>query len=171
MITHNPVEAYTMADTIIVYKHGGIEQIAPPKEIFLKPINENVAKLVGMNNIFKGNILAITNDEVVIQSHKEIIAPRIEGLRIGEEVTWCIRPDQVMVVREDRHIGKAIASNVFSGKITEIISKGATYLLYIDGDLDLEIEIPSHAFERLDIKQGQIIRVSLKKTAIHIIKE
>ena len=132
LITHNPVEAYTMADTIIVYKHGGIEQIAPPKEIFLKPINENVAKLVGMNNIFKGNILAITNDEVVIQSHKEIIAPRIEGLRIGEEVTWCIRPDQVMVVREDRHIGKAIASNVFSGKITEIISKGATYLLYID---------------------------------------
>ena len=34
-----------------------------------------------------------------------------------------------------------------------------------------EIEIPSHAFERLDIKQGQTIRVSLKKSAIHIIKD
>jgi hypothetical protein len=45
------------------------------------------------------------------------------------------------------------------------------YLLYLNGDFDLEIEIPSHAFERLDIKQGQIIRVSLKKNAIHIIKE
>ncbi|MDD5616770.1 MAG: ABC transporter ATP-binding protein [Candidatus Methanoperedens sp.] len=171
LITHNPVEAYTMADTIIVYKHGGIEQIASPKEIFSKPINENVARLVGMNNIFKGKILDIRIDEVTIQSHKKIIAPGIEGLRIGEEVTWCIRPDQVMVVREDRPLGKAVSSNLFSGKITEIISKGATYLLFIDGDFDLEIEMPSHAFERLDIKLGQIIRVSLKKSAIHIIKE
>ncbi len=171
LITHNPVEAYTMADTIIVYKHGGIEQIAPPKEIFSKPINENVAKLVGMNNIFKGRILDIINDEVTIQSQKKINAPGVEGLRIGEEVTWCIRPDQVMVVREDRPTGKAIASNIFSGKITEIISNGATYLLYIEGDFDLEIEMPSHAFERLGLEQGQIIRVSLKKSAIHIINE
>jgi ABC-type Fe3+/spermidine/putrescine transport system ATPase subunit len=145
-----------MADTIIVYRYGGIEQIGPPKEIFSKPINENVAKLVGMNNIFKGKILDITNDEVMIQSHKKIIAPGMEGLHTGEEVTWCIRPDQVMVVRENRPSGKAVVSNVFSGKITEIISNGATYLLYIDGDFYLEIEIPSHAFERLDIKQGQI---------------
>jgi len=171
LITHNPVEAYTMADTIIVYKHGGIEQMGPPKEIFSKPINENVAKLVGMNNIFKGKILDIINDEVMIQSHKKIIAMRMEGVQIGDEVTWCIRPDQVMVVREDRPLGKAIASNIFSGKITEIISNGATYLLYIDGDFNLEIEMPSHAFERLDIKQEQIIRISLKKSAIHIIKE
>lgn len=171
LITHNPVEAYTMADTIIVYRYGGIEQIGPPKEIFSKPINENVAKLVGMNNLFKGTILDITNDEVMIQSHKKIIAPGMEGLHIGEEVTWCIRPDQVMVVREDRPLGKAIASNVFSGKITEIISNAATYLLYIDGDFDIEIEIPSHAFEKLGLEEGQIIRVSLKKSAIHIMTD
>jgi len=170
LITHNPVEAYTMADTIIVYKHGGIEQIASPKEIFSKPINENVAKLVGMNNIFKGKILDITNDKVMIQSHKKIIAPGMEGLQIGEEVTWCIRPDHVMVLREDRSLRKAVAENIFSGKITEIVSKGATYLLFIDGDFNLEIEMPAHAFERLCLEAGRTIKVSLKKSAIHIIR-
>lgn len=169
LITHNPVEAYTMADTIIVYRHGGIEQIASPKEIFSKPINENVARLVGMNNIFKGKILDIINDEVMIQSHKKMIAPRIEGLQIGEEVTWCIRPDQVMVVREDRPLKKAVAENLFSGEIIEIISKGATYLLFIEGDFNLEIEMPVHAFERLCLRVGKTIKVSLKKSAIHII--
>ncbi|VVB85919.1 Trehalose/maltose import ATP-binding protein MalK [uncultured archaeon] len=118
LITHNPVEAYTMADSIIVYRHGGIEQTGTPREIFTKPISRNVAKLVGMNNIFKGEVLEIRNDEVVIQSQEKIIAPAIEVLEIGEEVTWCIRPDQVMVVREGRPLGKAIAENVFSGKIT-----------------------------------------------------
>jgi ABC-type Fe3+/spermidine/putrescine transport system ATPase subunit len=43
LITHNPVKAYTMAETIIVYSQGGIEQIGTPKEIFSKPISKDVA--------------------------------------------------------------------------------------------------------------------------------
>jgi hypothetical protein len=74
-------------------------------------------------------------------------------------------------VREDRPLRKAIASNIFSGKIIEIILNGATYLLYTEGDFNLEIEMPSHAFERLGLEMGKTIRVSLKKSAIHIIKE
>ncbi len=171
LITHNPVEAYTMADTIIVYRHGGIEQTGTPEEIFKKPISKDVARLVGMNNMFKGKILDMRNGEAVIQSNGAIIAPATGGLEIGEEVTWCIRPDQVMVVREDRPLGKAVAENLFSGKISEIVPKGATYLLFIEGDFNLEIEMPSHAFERLAIEQGKTIRLSLKKSAIHIIKE
>jgi molybdate transport system ATP-binding protein len=171
LITHNPVEAYTMADTLIVYRYGGIEQIGLPKEIFNKPKSEKVARLVGINNIFKGRVCNILEYEVVVQSREKIIAPKVSGLEIGEEVTWCIRPDQVMMVREDRPLGKAVEQNIFSGKITEIISKGATYLLFIDGDFNLEIEMPVHVFERLCLEVGKTIKVSLKKSEIHIIKE
>ncbi len=171
LITHNPVEAYSMADTLIVYRYGGIEQIGSPKEIFTKPKSKNVARLVGMNNIFKGKVLDKREDEIVIQSHKKITAPEVPDLKIGEEVTWCIRPDHVMVLREDRSLGNAVAENIFLGKITEIVSKGATYLLFIDGDLNLEIEMPAHAFERLCLAAGSTIKVSLKKSAIHIIRE
>jgi molybdate transport system ATP-binding protein len=170
LITHNPVEAYTMADTLVVYRHGSIEQIGPPKEIFAKPKSRDVARLVGMNNIFKGKVLDIREDEVVIQSRKKITAPVMADLKIGEEVTWCIRPDHIMVLWEDRTIGKAAAENIFSGRITEILSKGATYLLFIDGDFNLEIEMPAHAFERLCLEAGRTIKVSLEKPAIHIMR-
>jgi molybdate transport system ATP-binding protein len=170
LITHNPVEAYTMADTLIVYRHGGIEQIGSPEVVFFRPKSEKVAKLVGINNIFKGKIFDILENEVVIESQQKIIAPGIPGVKIGEEVSWCIRPDQVMVLREDRPIRKVIADNRLSGRISEIISKGATYLLFIDGDLDLEIEMPAHVFKRLDLEPGKTVRVSLKKSAIHILK-
>ncbi len=170
LITHNPVEAYTMADTLVVYRHGGIEQIGSPKEIFTKPKSRDVARLVGMNNIFKGKVLESKEGEIVIQSQEKITAPGVPDLKIGEEVTWCIRPDQVMILREDRLHGKAVSENIFSGKITEIVSEGATYLLFIDGDFNLEIEMPAHAFERLYLEAGRTIKVSLKKSAIHIIK-
>lgn len=171
LITHNPVEAYTMADTLIVYRYGGIEQVGLPKEIFNKPKTEKVAKLVGINNIFKGKVCNIFDSEVVIQGQKKIIAPGIPGLEEGEEVTWCIRSDQVMVLREDRPLGKAVEDNIFSGRISEIIPKGMSNLLFIDGDFNLEIEMPVHAFEHLCLEVGKTIKVSLKKAAIHILKE
>lgn len=171
MITHNPVEAYTMADRLIVYSHGRVEQIGSPKEIFNKPKNRDIARLVGMNNIFKGVVLDVKEEEVLIQSHEKITALKISGLEIGEEIIWCIRPDQVMVLREDKYLGKAVAENLFSGKIIEVIPSGASYLLFLEGALNLETEIPAHAFERLNLMVGKIIRVSLKKSAIHIIKE
>ncbi len=171
LITHNPVEAYTMADTLIVYRYGGIEQIGLPKEIFNKPKSERVARLVGINNIFKGKVCNVLEYEVVIQSQEKIIAPKISGLEIGDEVTWCIRSDQVMVLREDRPLGKAVERNIFSGRISEIIHKGMSYLLFIDGDFNLEVEMPVHAFERLCLEVGKTIKVSLKKSEIHIVKE
>ncbi len=170
LITHNPVEAYTMADTLIVYKYGGIEQIGQPKEIFNKPRSEKVARLVGINNIFKGKICDVLQDEIVIQSLEKITAPQVPGLEIGDEVTWCIRSDQVMVLREDMPLGKAVKENIFSGRISEIIPKGMSYLLFINGELNLEIEMPVHAFERLCLEVGKIIRISLKKSEIHIIE-
>lgn len=169
LITHNPVEAYTMADTLIVYRHGGIEQIGSPKEIFTKPKSINVAKLVGMNNIFKGKVLDIKEDEIVIHGQEKITAACVSDLKIGEEVTWCIRPDHVMVLPEDLPHGKDVAENIFSGEITEIVPKGATYLIFIDGDLNLEIEMPAHTFEKLCLEEGRTIKVFLNKSAIHII--
>jgi len=171
LITHNPVEAYTMADSLIVYRHGGIEQVGSPKEIFTKPKSMNVARLVGMNNIFKGKVIDIREEEIVIQSQEKITAPRVPDLKIGEEITWCIRPDHVMVLQEDFSPGKAVAENIFSGRIIEIVSKGSTYLLFIDGIFNLEIEMPGHAFEGLHLEAGSTIKVSLKQSAIHIIKE
>ncbi|VVB85498.1 Trehalose/maltose import ATP-binding protein MalK [uncultured archaeon] len=170
LITHNPVEAYTMADTLVVYRYGGIEQVGMPKEIFDKPKSEKVARLIGINNIFKGKICSALENEVVIQGQDRIVAPKVHGLETGDEVTWCIQSNQVMVLRDDRPLGKAVQENIFSGKISEIIPKGMSYLLFVEGDFDLEIEMPVHAFERLDLRVGKPIKISLKKSAIHVIK-
>lgn len=167
-ITHNPVEAYTMADTLVVFSYGKVEQVGTPEEVFNRPKSVEVARLVGMNNIFSGTISGINENGTYIND--QIVANATTGFEIGEEVTWCIRPDHVMVLREDRPLGKAVSENLFSGEITGIVPKGATYVFFTKGVLDLEIEMPSHAFERLELEKGKEIRVSLKKSAIHVMK-
>ena len=46
-VTHDQVEAMTMADRIVVMKDGVVQQIAPPKEIYERPANKFVASFIG----------------------------------------------------------------------------------------------------------------------------
>ncbi|MBI4853808.1 MAG: sn-glycerol-3-phosphate ABC transporter ATP-binding protein UgpC [Acidobacteria bacterium] len=46
-VTHDQVEAMTMADKIVVVKNGEIQQVAPPLELYKKPTNKFVAGFIG----------------------------------------------------------------------------------------------------------------------------
>lgn len=52
-VTHDPSEAFAMADTIIVMNHGVIDQAAKPQECYTRPSTANVAGLLGAGNIIQ----------------------------------------------------------------------------------------------------------------------
>jgi molybdate transport system ATP-binding protein len=51
-ITHNRVEAFTLADKIVILHDGKVQQVGTPEEVFYHPKNRQVAELVGVSNIF-----------------------------------------------------------------------------------------------------------------------
>jgi len=53
-VTHDQNEAMAMADRIVVMKEGGVEQIAPPSQLYYRPKSEYVARFLGYGNIFAG---------------------------------------------------------------------------------------------------------------------
>jgi putative spermidine/putrescine transport system ATP-binding protein len=54
-VTHDQEEALTMSDRIAVFDHGEIVQVGTPSEIYERPVNEYVAKFVGLSNILIRN--------------------------------------------------------------------------------------------------------------------
>src|SRR3546814_16919344 len=58
-VTHDQVEAMTLADRIVVLNQGGIEQVGSPMDIYLTPRTEFVASFVGSPKI---NLLPVTVD-------------------------------------------------------------------------------------------------------------
>lgn len=66
-VTHDQVEAMTMADRIVVLNHGQVEQVGKPSELYNKPANEFVAGFVGSPkmNFLKGAISAKYDAEKV----------------------------------------------------------------------------------------------------------
>ncbi|MBD1601448.1 ABC transporter ATP-binding protein [Pseudomonas typographi] len=55
-VTHDQTEALSMSDRVAVFNHGRIEQVASPRELYLKPQTAFVAEFVGTSNVLRGEL-------------------------------------------------------------------------------------------------------------------
>ena len=109
-ITHDQEEAINMSDRIAVMKHGRIEQIGTPDEIYNHPKTSYVATFVGNANILHGvaesiqgenAIVKIGNDRVIVkletsQQNTEDTGAK-QHLTAGENVTLAVRSENVLL--------------------------------------------------------------------------
>ena len=99
-VTHDQVEAMTLADRIVVLQDGVIQQIASPQEIYAHPANRMVASFVGSPPM---NIFPVTyNDGNLIINNQLIpicdrIQQRLQPNR-GESFDLGIRPEHITIV-------------------------------------------------------------------------
>jgi multiple sugar transport system ATP-binding protein len=100
-VTHDQLEAMTLADRIVILRDGVIEQTGSPHEIFHDPANVFVAQFIGSPpmNLF-GAVTAQTPDGVALQIAAELHLPlpkRYEGtLAAGREVVVGVRSDDLV---------------------------------------------------------------------------
>jgi ABC-type sugar transport system ATPase subunit len=105
IVTHDQLEALTMADRIAVMRDGRIEQIATPHDIFAHPKNVFVAGFIGtpQMNLLEGELLAQNGKAVFALAGQEValdITDASEQLRQGKSYTVGIRPRGLEPVSE-----------------------------------------------------------------------
>jgi molybdate transport system ATP-binding protein len=178
-VTHDVEEAFVLSDEIVVLNEGKVEQIGSKEDIFYRPQTQKVAKFLGVKNIFSGKITEIHPEEGemtvwVEEKGFQGSIPYREGAVVGESVHFCIRPEEIMVLKEDRPIKKNLRANIFTGNIVRIVEKGAEHTLFFKqnrDDYDFEISMPNIAYRSLCIKEGQLAKVAFKWESIWLIPE
>jgi iron(III) transport system ATP-binding protein len=53
-VTHDQEEALSLADTVVIMREGKIEQVGAPQEVYLRPVNREVAAFLGEANFIEG---------------------------------------------------------------------------------------------------------------------
>jgi multiple sugar transport system ATP-binding protein len=95
-VTHDQVEAMTMADKIAVLRLGELEQFGPPLELYNRPANLFVAGFIGSPkmNFMKGRVDASDRTKLALATGETIAIPS-DGFmhEAGQEVTLGIRPN------------------------------------------------------------------------------
>lgn len=174
LVTHDLGEAYSLSDRLAVLDGGKLLQIGPKEEVLRRPVNRSVARFVGTKNIFGGTITGSAGHRVTMEWADNTIEAPSGRYGVGHHVTWCIRPEDIMIVRPDRPLRPSVQRNLIGGHLVREIDRGVSHLLFFKAngvsgrDYDLEILLPHHAHARLGLRVGQSMVVSLKASAIHL---
>lgn len=104
-VTHDQVEAMTLADQIVVLNQGKIQQIADPQKIYAQPINQMVATFLGSPPM---NIFQATYDGEAFQIDRQSIPcpDRLQTLKLlpGQRFNLGIRPEHIQVASSPIHL-------------------------------------------------------------------
>jgi len=105
-VTHDQSEALVMSDEIVVMSKGRIEQKGRPHEIYARPVNAYVSNFIGVANLLKGRIVAVTapgrgEAEVTRDGARVRLPCRFaDGIGEGAEVVISVRPENVQAREE-----------------------------------------------------------------------
>lgn len=157
-VTHDLEEAYEFSEEIAILENGKIVQIGKREEVFREPESRSIAKLLGFRNIFE--IDEMKNGEIVVKG----FSFKVERLKNNCKFAF-IRAEDVLLLRTDRDISDK--KNVVFGRVLKIFEEPSGVLIKIgSNDLVVYSKISSHVLEKMEIKEGSDVVVSLKKEAI-----
>ena len=137
-VTHDQVEAMTLADKIVVLKDGEIMQVGSPMELFNTPANEFVAGFLGSPkmNFFDGNLSKVTKSgsigsfagEGFTASSIRLTSPE---KRAEEKILLGIRPQHLQIDVKGNLSGKVtLVEKLGTETVVELITENGTPFRY-----------------------------------------
>ena len=118
-VTHDQVEAMTLADRIVIMKGGRIQQVGTPSEVYHRPSNTFVAQFIGAPSM---NMLPGRGVDQGVELFSGARLP-LTGVAPGREVVVGLRPEDLAPASEGA---------LLSGRISVVEPLGAESLLYVD---------------------------------------
>jgi len=101
-VTHDQIEAMTLADKIVVLSAGRIEQVGSPQQLYHHPANRFVAGFIGSPkmNFIEGSIVALSEAGATVAfagGGQQLAAVEVGSLKIGDQVTLGVRPEHLAI--------------------------------------------------------------------------
>ena len=169
-VTHDQVEAMTMADRIVVLKDGVVQQMDTPQEIYNNPSNMFVAGFIGapqMNFITvtikeENNKLYAVNNELKIALNEKACAALSDKGYINKEVILGVRPENI-------HKEASFVNNNEDSSFEAIVDlselMGAEIYSYLKiGDISMTARFDG----KFTVEPGQTIKLAIDKETLHL---
>lgn len=158
-VTHDQVEAMTMADRIVVLSEGYVEQFGPAMELYQHPQNLFVAGFIGSPkmNFIEGKLTQIDKEQAVVGIQGRNITAAVDAKRaeVGDKVMLGIRPEHMTL---DAHSSTAGA---IEGEVLLVEHLGDQTLTYMQSDGASENIILREEGESTAVKVGDNIKVAV----------
>nr|QIH43201.1 sn-glycerol-3-phosphate ABC transporter ATP-binding protein UgpC [Vibrio ziniensis] len=178
-VTHDQVEAMTLADRIVVLKLGEIEQVGTPAEVYHKPASTFVASFIGSPAM---NFMPATlqNGQLHVAG-KQFFLPEYDGLSI-ENITLGVRPEHAEITSANSshdsislelsiHVVEPLGPNqLVHGSLTGVYNDDSfiavTAEMHLEHNQPLSISVSRSNLHLFDVQGKRLCPSSLAKRAI-----
>jgi ABC-type Fe3+/spermidine/putrescine transport system ATPase subunit len=145
-VTHDQEEALSLSDRVAVMRDGRIQQVAPPKTLYERPVNRFVADFVGTNNFIPGVCKERDDAGNVVETPLGLVRARpAAGVAAGARCVLAVRPENLTLggVEGNPARGPLPTDNVFDGRIAFASYLGNTlrYDVQTAGGLALKVDV------------------------------
>ncbi|UFW78701.1 ABC transporter ATP-binding protein [Rhizobium sp. SU303] len=162
-VTHDQVEAMTLADRIVVLSAGNIEQVGAPLDLYERPANLFVAKFIGSPamNIIPATVAGTGSQTTVTLTGgmSVTLVVATDASETGKQASFGVRPEDLRVADH--------ADYLFEGEVSIVEALGEVTLLYIEGLVPGEpivVKLPGI----YDVKKGQRMRFAADRQKLHL---
>ncbi|QFU17744.1 ABC transporter ATP-binding protein [Microvirga thermotolerans] len=161
-VTHDQVEAMTLASKIVVLNHGRIEQVGTPLDLYRHPRNLFVAGFIGSPrmNFIKGTVRAVEGRRALVSfaGVQAEVDGVVEGLAAGASVTAGIRPEHLA--------GQQSGALSLTGRIDAVERLGDATYVYMK--LASGEDVVSRAPGDVNAEPGEVFMAAFAPQAIHV---
>jgi len=167
MVTHDPVEAMTLADRLVLVERGRVTQEGTPDEILRAPRTPYAAELVGLN-LFAGRLERLDDGSGVLRTAEGdvVVAWPAEASGDVEGALGLLRPADVALFRETPD---GSARNVMAGRIESLTRDSDRVRVRIGSHPPVVAEITAASSARLGLREGGEIHAAFKAVEVAVV--
>jgi multiple sugar transport system ATP-binding protein len=149
-VTHDQVEAMTLADRVVVLRDGAIEQVGSPLELYDRPANRFVAQFIGTPQM---NLI----DTAKLPALREAV-----GAALVTDGFIGVRPENVIV--------RPAGGGRLAGRVELVESLGADTLIYasVEGQGDHGVQLIARQNERTGLHPGDAVGLDIVPASFHL---
>ena len=174
LVTHDLEEAAMLADRVSILSRGKTLQTAPPLEVMERPASVEVARLVGLRNVFEGRVLSHHRDRgtTVMEWNGRRLDVRLqEGFPAGARVAWVLPAAGVLLMPRDRP-PEGSRDNIVEGTVGRVVTLGSRVRVpvYVHGTDEalLTTTVPRHLAESYALAEGRPLSLRLRGGQVHL---
>ncbi len=159
-VTHDQVEALSMADRIAVMNAGKIVQIGTPAELYDRPATRFVANFIGEANFIDGQVKQTGATAQIETPAGQLITKDAGGLDCESSVTCCIRPERVGIAPAGTDIPTELNSLDVTVESTTYLGQMRQYQVRLSSGQLWKVTVL--AGEATQLEKGSTARVSFR---------